>query len=45
MYHCSKCHLAVIVIDGKAIRACNCGKVAVLANMSATAHGVGGVKA
>ena len=45
MYSCSKCNLAVIVINGHPIRACKCGDVAVVANMSAQAHGVGGVKA
>lgn len=49
MYLCSKCGLAVIVYDGKGkvlekpIRACNCNAT-IIASMSATAHGVGGVK-
>lgn len=46
MYSCSKCNLGVIVIGEKAIRACKCPKTTpVIANMTAVAHGVGGVKA
>ena len=44
MYSCAECKVAVIVIDSKVIKPCDC-KAAIVANMSATAHGVGGVKA
>lgn len=50
MYKCSKCNLAVIVYDGngkildKPIKACECS-APIVADMSATASGKGGVKA
>lgn len=43
MYECSQCKLAVIVIDGKIIKACTC-EAPVTMSMSATAQGKGGVK-
>lgn len=39
-YYCSKCKLAVLVLDGEKIFACKCG-AAVVAEMTATVHGVG----
>jgi hypothetical protein len=40
---CSQCGLAVTVINGQTITACNCN-AAVVANMSAVAKGVGSTK-
>lgn len=42
MYKCSKCNLAVIVLDGKTIKACQC-KAPIICEMEATATGKGGV--
>jgi hypothetical protein len=43
-YTCSKCGLAVIVFNGEVIKACHC-EAPIIANMKATAKGVGGLKA
>jgi hypothetical protein len=41
-YSCSGCGLAVIVYEGQTIKACKCDSP-VIANMSAEAHGSGGL--
>jgi hypothetical protein len=41
MYKCSECPLAVIVIDGQAIRACAHIDAPIIAEMSAVMEGVG----
>lgn len=44
MFTCSKCHLGVIIIqDRPPIKACFCD-APIVANLSATLVGVGGVK-
>lgn len=45
MYRCAECNLAVIVADGTIIRACRHSDAAVVADMSATMNGTGGVSA
>lgn len=42
-YSCSTCGLAVIVLPTAVVRACRCGS-AIVASISATAKGHGGVK-
>ena len=43
MYRCAQCGLAVIVTDGAVVRGCSC-EAAVVADMSSTLAGAGGVK-
>lgn len=45
IYTCSTCRLGVLLIDGKTIRACKHDTAAILANMTATAHGAAKVSA
>lgn len=42
LHRCSRCRLAVIVIDGNVIRACRC-EAPVVGSMTATVRGVGGL--
>ena len=42
-YNCAKCGKAVLVVDGKINRDCDC-KEAVIANVRAALAGAGGVK-
>jgi len=42
-YSCSGCGLSVIIYQGETIKACKCD-APIVANMSASAHGVGGIK-
>jgi hypothetical protein len=42
-YKCSNCQLGVIVLDDEIIKACKCD-APIVAEMSATAKGEGGVK-
>lgn len=43
MYKCANCGIAVIVIEGKIIKVCNCNS-GVIAELSATATGKSTVK-
>ena len=45
MYRCKECNLAVIVADGTIIRACTHDDAGIVAELSATMHGSGGVTA
>jgi len=40
LHRCSACGVAVIVLDGRVIRACHCNAT-VVGSMSATVRGVG----
>jgi hypothetical protein len=43
-YVCKECGVAVIIVDGKAIRPCPHKEAAITANMTAIAYGIGGTK-
>jgi len=46
MYKCSKCNKGVIVINGEVFRACTseCNEAAIIADMSMSMKGIGGLK-
>jgi len=43
-YTCKECGVAVIIVDGKAIRPCSHKEAGVTANITAKAYGVGSAK-
>lgn len=43
LYRCGACSLAVVLVDGKLVRACSC-TAPVVAEMRATMAGTGGLK-
>lgn len=45
MYKCSKCKLPVLVVPNeKPVKICKCENATIIADMSASAKGIGGVQ-